>query len=141
MRAIKKNKAEKGLDVLGEVNKVASESIVIDKIVLKGVLSSQKGREQAMQESRGGESRRRSHTCQTLRQEHASQAEEQPGSSVAGLGEGGRGVHESRVTSSVILHGHSKDWALTRDETTAIRGFGTEKRHDLIERTHGLGVR
>lgn len=32
---MKKNKAEKGLDVLGEVNKVASESIVIDKIVFE----------------------------------------------------------------------------------------------------------
>ena len=55
---------------------------------------------------------------------------------MAGLGEGGREESiEGAGSRSVILHGHSKDWALTRDETTAIRGFGTEKRHDPIERT------
>lgn len=56
-----------------------------------------------------------------------------------GLGEGGREESiEGAGPRSVILYGHGKDWALTPGETTAIRGFGTEKRHDLIKRTLAL---
>ena len=54
-------------------------------------------------------------------------------------GEGGREEStEGAGPRSVVLRGLSEDGALTLDETTAIRGFGTGKRHDLIERTLAL---
>lgn len=45
---------------------------------------------------------------------------------------------EGAGPGSVVLCGHSEDWAPTLDEMTVIRGFGTEKRRDLIERTLAL---